>query len=525
MSEFLNVSASPHVRDKSSTRGIMLDVCIAMLPATAFGVYQFGIHAAFVIIATVLACVLSEYVYERALKKPVTIGDCSAIVTGLILALNMPGGIPIWMPVVGGIFAIIVVKQVYGGIGQNWMNPALAARCFMLISFAGKMTDFTCSSLNFDSATTATPLAALKTGDLFNSYQFSLTDMFMGTVPGTIGEVSVIALLIGAAYMVIRKVISLRIPLIYMLTVAIFVFVFGEHDINYVLAHLFGGGLLFGAFFMATDYTSSPITPMGQVVFAISIGILTSLFRLFGGSAEGVSYAIIIGNMLVPLIEKYTLPVAFGMKKSKTAVNKSGKGSALSFAYFKPAVVLFAVTLIAGLGLGYVSDITKEPILQSKLKAEAEANKKVFENADSFNNIDLSDSDLAGLADAGYGKVRVDKAFEALDSSGNVLGYVVSTTSSDGFGGDVSISVGITNEKTVNGIAYLLLAETPGLGMKAADEEFYSQFNNKPAGQFEVTKIGAKSDNEINALSGATITSKAVTNAVNAAIYFVDNLK
>lgn len=307
MSKLLNVSSSPHVRSNETTQSIMMDVAIAMLPATAFGVFQFGLNALLVLIVTIAACVLSEYIFEKIMKKPITVADMSAVVTGMILALNMPADIPLWIPALGGIFAIIIVKQLYGGLGQNFMNPALAARCFLLISFAGKMSTFT-----LDGWSGATPLAVLKTGG-----SVDMAAMFIGKIPGTIGEVSVIALLIGAAYLVFRKVISLRIPVTYILTVAVFVFIFGQQDMNFVLAHICGGGLIFGAFFMATDYVTSPITPKGQIVFGILLGVLTGLFRLFGGSAEGVSYAIIISNMLVPLIEKVTLPKAFGKEGKK----------------------------------------------------------------------------------------------------------------------------------------------------------------------------------------------------------------
>lgn len=318
MASKFNVSSSPHVRDNSSTANIMKDVCIAMIPTLAFGCFQFGLSALIVVISTVLACVLAEYLYEKFMKKPITIGDFSAVVTGLILALNMPPQIPVWMPILGGVFAIIVVKQLYGGLGQNFMNPALAARCFLLISFAGSMTNFSSLAMKYDSSSTPTPLAFLKAKGIGEALgQYDLINMFLGRIPGTIGEVSTIALLIGAIYLVVRKVISLRIPLIYIATVAIFVFVFGDHNPTTVLYHIFGGGLIFGAFFMATDYVSSPVTKMGQVYFAIFIGILTGLFRLFGGNAEGVSYAIIIGNIVAPLLEKATLPKAFGREAKK----------------------------------------------------------------------------------------------------------------------------------------------------------------------------------------------------------------
>ncbi len=303
MSKLLNVSSSPHVRDQVTTQNIMLDVAIAMIPASAYGVYQFGVKAALILLISVLSCILSEYVFETLMGKPITVSDGSALVTGMILGLNMPPAIPLWIPFLGGVFAIIVVKQLYGGLGQNFMNPALAARCFLLISFAGKMTDFTYS----DAVAGPTPLAALKVGDVVD-----ITSMFIGKISGTIGEVSVIALLVGAAYLLFRKVISIRIPAVYLITFAVFVFIFGQHDLMYVLTHLCGGGLIFGAFFMATDYVTSPITPKGQILFGVLLGVLTGLFRLFGASAEGVSYAIIISNILVPLIEKISLPVAFG---------------------------------------------------------------------------------------------------------------------------------------------------------------------------------------------------------------------
>lgn len=312
MSKLLNVSSSPHVRSHETTHSIMLDVAIAMLPATAFGVYHFGMHALLVLIVTVAACVLSEYVYEKLMKKQSTVSDCSALVTGMILALNMPPEIPVWIPALGGIFAIIVVKQLYGGLGQNFMNPALAARCFLLISFAGFMNNFSSAKLGFDSMSGATPLAAMRAGN-----DVDLMSLIVGRVPGTIGEVSVIALLIGAVYMIARKVISPRIPLIYIGTVAVFIFLFGGFDITYVAKEVCAGGLIFGAFFMATDYVTSPLSKTGQVVYGLFLGILTGIFRLWGASPEGVSYAIILGNLFVPLIEKVTLPKAFGKGAKK----------------------------------------------------------------------------------------------------------------------------------------------------------------------------------------------------------------
>jgi len=309
--QMYNVSANPHVRDKASTQSIMRDVIIALLPATVFGFWNFGVKAIINTVICILVCVLCEYAWQKLMHKKVAVSDLSAALTGLLLALNLPPEAPFWLPVIGGAFAIIVVKQVFGGLGQNFMNPALGARCFLLISFAGIMTDFSYQGFggSFDAATSATPLAALKAGEAVN-----VKSMFLGTTAGTIGETSAVLLLIGGIYLIARKVISWKIPVCYIVTLGLFVLLFGGHgfDLQYLAAHLCGGGLMLGAFFMATDYVTSPITPKGQIVFGILLGILTGIFRLFGGSAEGVSYAIIFCNLLVPLIERFTTPAAFG---------------------------------------------------------------------------------------------------------------------------------------------------------------------------------------------------------------------
>lgn len=299
MNQLLHVSASPHIKDRVTTSSIMLDVIIALIPATLFGIIQFKTNALLIIVTTITTCVLAEYLYERFMKKTITIKDLSAVVTGLILALNLPSTVPLWLPVIGGLFAIIVVKQFYGGLGQNFMNPALAARCFLLISFTGRMTNFV-----FDGMTSSTPLAILKNGE-----SFDLIRMFIGNIAGTIGETSAIALLIGAMYLIVKKVIKVTIPLTYLLTFSIFTLILSPDpfDIYYLACELCGGGLIFGAFFMATDYVTSPMDQKGQLIYGILLGVLTGLFRFFGTSAEGVSYAIIISNLLVPLIDKLTL--------------------------------------------------------------------------------------------------------------------------------------------------------------------------------------------------------------------------
>lgn len=310
MNEMLNVSSNPHVRDKGTTSRIMLDVLIALLPASMVGIYVFGIRALVLIIVTVAAAVATEAIYQKLMHKKVTVMDCSAAVTGLLLALNLPVSLPIWMAVLGAVFAVLVVKQLFGGLGQNFMNPALAGRCFLLISFGTAMTTFT-----LDGVTTATPLKNLKDGA-----SVDVLKMFLGNTAGTIGETSAVAILIGAVYLLIRKVISLRIPLSYIGTFAVFIILYAlgngkGFDLEFLAAHLCGGGLMLGAWFMATDYVTSPITKKGQIVFGICLGLLTGIFRTCGNSTEGVSYAIVFCNLLVPLIEKVTLPKAFGREE------------------------------------------------------------------------------------------------------------------------------------------------------------------------------------------------------------------
>lgn len=319
MSDMYNVSTSPHVRSSATTQRIMLDVAIALVPAGAFGIYRFGIKALVLMLVCIAGCVLTEYLYELIMKKTITIMDCSALVTGMLLAYNLPVSMPIWMALIGSIFAILVVKMVFGGLGQNFMNPALGGRCFLVASFGSYMNDFSAGVVDAvsnatDAVSGATPLATLKNGGAVD-----VMDMFIGNINGTIGEVSALAILIGAGYLLLRRVITLRIPFAYIASFAIFVLLFGGKgfDIEFLAAHLFGGGLMLGAFFMATDYVTSPITVKGQWLFGIFLGLLTGVFRILGSSAEGVSYAIILGNLIVPLIEKVTLPKAFGREAEK----------------------------------------------------------------------------------------------------------------------------------------------------------------------------------------------------------------
>ena len=359
-------------------------------------------------------------------------------------------------------------------------------------------------------------LAVLKAGG-----QVDLSAMYWGFIHGTIGEVSVVALMIGAIYLILRGVITLRIPGTYLITFVVFLILFGGHglDISYLAAHLCGGGLMLGAFYMATDYATSPITPSGQVVYAILMGVLTGVFRLFGGTAEGVSYAIIISNLFVPLIEKITVPAAFGWEKKGLNFNRPAK---------RTITILCCITLVAGLGLGGIYQVTKEPIAQQELAALRQSYLTVCPGAAGFETPDdLAKRVATAQAEESFGhgelgRVSIDDALLAVDATGNTVGYVVCASSRDGYNGQVSMSIGMDASGAVTGVSFLTLNETPSLGMQAGEDWFKDQF--KGVGPDSITLIGATAPAgpaQVNAISGATITSKAVTNTVNAALLFI----
>jgi RnfABCDGE-type electron transport complex D subunit/RnfABCDGE-type electron transport complex G subunit len=548
----LKISSSPHVRSKDSTSDIMFDVLIALVPATVVGLYNFGVHAAILVVVCILSCVIFEALYQKCMKKKVTVLDFSAAVTGLLLALNLPPELPVPMAVIGCAFAIIVVKQLFGGLGQNFMNPALAARCFLLLSFSKQMTSFV-----YDGVTTATPLTVLKQGGSVN-----IRDMFLGFTGGTIGETSVVALLIGAVYLLLRRVISPKIPLIYIgtFTVAIVIYALatGKPVADFTLAHLCGGGLMLGAWFMATDYVTSPITSAGKVIYGIILGLLTFVLRIFGSGAEGVSYAIIISNILVPLIERVTVPKAFGegaelrdkngkkkpeaAQKKDDAISGTASGTEVSAAengaqdeaqattkekmdgkgIAKAIAAIFVITVVMGAALGVVYNVTKDPIDQANEKAKQEAYAEVFADADDYRV--LTDDEVGGydnwndmLHNGGYTSDTLDEVCFALKDD-SVVGIIVTVTNADGYGGDIQMVLGVSSDLEITGLEFLSISETVGLGMKATEDEFKSQFKGSSLTKlFTYTKTGKSAENEIDALSGATITTSAVTDGVNAA--------
>ncbi len=320
----LTVSASPHVRSKDTVPGVMLDVIIALVPSLIASVVVFGFRSLLVTAVCVAACVIFEYVARRIMKRDTTIGDLSAIVTGMLLAFNLPVSIPLWMCIVGSFFAIVVIKQFFGGIGQNFVNPAIGGRIVMLVSFSSAMTTWTAPvdwKTGLDAVSTATPLSVLKAGEVTDELP-TLCQMFLGVRGGCLGEVSAAAILIGALYLFARRVIKPTIPLCFVGTVAVVMLIAGKGDFEFVAYQLLSGGLLLGAFFMATDYATSPITNSGKVIFAVGCGLLTSVIRLFANLPEGVSYSIIIMNILVPHIETLTKPRPFGVEKEKKSKKK-----------------------------------------------------------------------------------------------------------------------------------------------------------------------------------------------------------
>ena len=546
----LKMSSSPHIRSKATTSNIMMLVAIALLPASAFGVWNFGLPAFGMLVTTTVVAVLTEYIYEKLMHKKITINDWSAAVTGLLLGLNMPPTAPWWMGAIGSVFAILIVKQLFGGLEQNFMNPALGARCFLLLSFTSQMTSFV-----YDGVTGATPLAQLKAGNTVNTM-----DMLIGRIPGTIGETSVIAIVIGAIFLILMGVIDLRIPGTYIVTFVIFVGIFGHianpdvgfFDPQYITAHLCGGGLMLGAWFMATDYVTSPITSSGKVIYAIGLGLLTFVLRIFGSSTEGVSYSIIIMNLLVPLIERATVPKAFGegaeikdKKQAKLAV-KEAKKEAKKAAKTEDTwdgddkepkkkdkmdvkgivvaiVAICVITVVMGAALGGVYSVTKDPIEKAQEQAKNDAYAEVLPEATRIMSVEEDGNVVKQinplLESYGFEDVHIDDICVGGDDEKNELvGYVILITSTAGYGGDIQMAIGINTEYQITGISFLTLNETAGLGMEADTDEFKSQFIGKQVNKFEYTKTGSTKDSEIDALSGATITTSAVTNAVNAAL-------
>lgn len=507
----LNISSSPHTRSRLTTGGVMGNVVIAMMPAAFFGVYRYGLRAFLIILTAVLTAVGTELVFDWIAKKPMTIKDGSAVVTGLLLALSLSPTVPLYIPYLGALFAILFVKCFFGGLGKNFMNPALAGRCFLLISFGSAMTSY-----QVDTVSSATSLTALKAGS-----SVSAAETFLGFGGGVIG-CSAAALLIGGIYLLVTGTITFEIPLGFIAAFLLFMGLFGGQGFSpaFLLAHLFGGGIVMGAFFMATDPVTSPVTRSGQLLFGVICGILCGLFRVKGSAADSTSYAIIISNMFVPFIDMYCIPKPLGYRRQKAASSEQKKGIP------KAAMSLTVITLAAGLILSSVYMLTKDKIAEQQMAENTASYQEVCPEAESFAYNDTLTAAVDALGgevydEASFGKTYVNEVVVGEASDGSVAGYVISVTSGDGYDGNISLSVGLSADGTVTGISFTELNETAGMGMRCDEPEFKDQFVNVKTDAFILNKSGSSAaENEIDTVSGASTSSGAVVNAVNTALAF-----
>ena len=520
MNNALNISSSPHVRDRRTTAYMMRVVLLALLPATVVGVCNYGLHALLVVLVSVATAVLSEFAFDKLCHKPDTWKDGSAAVTGLLLALCLSPRVPLTMPILGSMFAILIAKCCFGGLGKNFINPALAGRCFLLISFGNMMSSYQV----VDGVTVATPVADLLAGNTVN-----VTRMFLGTTSGVIGS-SALALLIGGlalwALNIIHGEICFSVLGMFVLTIGLFG---GQgFDPRFLIAHVSGGGVIMAAFFMATDYVTSPATPLGQMVYGMLIGLLGGVFRLFSGTADSFSYCVITGNLFVPLIDTYIVSKPYAYRKFSLLKQLRASGEPWYRRVPRPVIVLTAIAAIAGLALSGVYFMTKDTIDDQKRAAQAASYLAVCPDAEGFDVDENIDKVIAGLNGAVYGsdfgRATINEGFAALDADGNRVGSAFSVTSADGFDGNVTLAVGVDNDGAVTGISFTELHETPGMGMRVDEDAFKDQFTGKAVSKFTLNKAGGSTeDDQIDSISGASTTSGAVVNAVNAALDFYNN--
>ena len=515
MNTAFNLSSSPHMRDKWSTAFLMRAVILALMPATIVGVIVNGVHALLIILISVIAAVGAEFAFDRLCHKPDTWKDGSAAVTGLLLALSLSPSTPLYAPALGSIFAILVVKCCFGGLGKNFINPALAGRCFLLISFGRAMTVF-----EMDGVSSATPIALLMTGKAVN-----ITQMFLGTSNGVIGN-SVLALLVGGLALWALDIIHGEICFSVLGGFTLFMALFGGQgfDLHFLAAHLCSG-VVMGAFFMATDYATSPVSKLSQAVYGCMIGALGGLFRVYGGTADSFSYAIIISNLFVPLLDTYVIPKPFAYRKRLLSLRGAKPGDLLK-RIPRPVVALTVITLIAGIALSGMYALTKDTIDEQRRAANTASYKAVCPEAERFEaigSVDRAIEDLNGqVYGVNFGRAYIREAVAGVNAEGETVGYAIRVTSSDGFDGDITLVVGLNTEGVLNGISFTELNETPGMGMRCAEPAFMDQFKDKAATFLKMNKSGASdnSDDGIDAVSGASVSSSAVINAVNAGLDF-----
>ena len=500
MSEMLNISSSPHVRDKWTTPYIMRVVLLSLMPATCVGIIVHGWHAFGIIALAVAAAVLTEWAFCKITRKPSTIWDGSAAVTGLLLGLSLGPQTPLHLPVIGSVFAIAVAKCCFGGLGKNFINPALAGRCFLMLSFASAMA----ISPVLDTVSKATPMGALR-----DFKAVDITRMFLGTADGVIGS-SIIALLIGGLVLWSMDIIHGQICFSVLGGFTLFIALFGGQgfDIKYLLAQICGGGVVMGAFFMATDYVTSPVSRLGQFVYGCLIGVLGGIFRLYGDTADSFSYAIVIGNVCTPLIDTYIVQKPLAYRK----IGKTRPVRKEPFRIPKPVIVLTLIAALAGVALSGVYSVTKEPIAKNELQKQTAAYRAVCPDAAEFEELAAA-NDL--MANQDQNKTPRVTNFYVAKSGGAVVGYAMSVVTK-GFGGDLEMAIGLDTEGKIQKIEFTKIQETAGLGMRATEDAFRDQFTGK-SGTLVLNQ-------DIDALNSATITSTAVVGGVNAGLEFFETV-
>ena len=507
MSELLHISSAPHDRGGLSTKAVMRDVLLALMPTTVLGIWAHGAYSALIILLSITAAVLTEYVFDRITKRGNTVTDCSAILTGLLLALTLPANVPVYIPVLGAVFAILVVKCLFGGLGHNFMNPALAGRSFLLISFGTAMTGYT-----LDGVSAATPLAELASGKTID-----MLALAMGNTSGVIGS-SALGLIAGGIFLLLSHGITWEIPTATIGSTAIFLAIFGGHGIDaaYLLPQLLGGGLLMAAFFMATDPVTCPSTTKGQLLYGCVTGVLIGLFRVKGASADSTTYAVLLANMFSNIIDELFIPVPFAFRIPKDRKK----------AIPKPVIILLVITLVAGAALSGVYVLTADRIAENQERAAQAAFLEVVPGAASFET-DEAVAAAVEASDGSYGSVTVTKVLTGVDGSGNTVGYAIAVRNAQSFDGGLALVVGLQADGTVNGISFTELHETAGMGMKCGEADFMNQFAGVNVEKFTLNKGGASTEDDvIDSVNGASVTSGSVVDAVNAALdFFAANLK
>lgn len=512
----LTITPSPHITASHSTTTIMRDVLIALTPAWVASMVLFGLSALFLTLFCMVSCLLFEYLARRVMKRDQTISDLSALVTGMLLAFNLPPNISPVIALIGCFFAIVVVKQLFGGIGQNFANPAITARVILFISFSAQMTTWVIPRFAVDAVSTATPLGNLAQADTWS--------LFLGNVGGSLGETSAAALLLGGIYLMIRRVIAPTIPLAYLGTVALLSFAFGTDP----LKQLFAGGLMLGAFFMATDYTTSPFTTKGKLMFGIGAGLLTIVIRLYGNFPEGVSFAILFMNLWVPLINRVTKTNPFGVVKttkakmaelgnegaapadasataSKSQTPKTPSPTKKSYGFLlKPTVTLACIASVIAMLLATTYQITGVGNIEPTLNEEKRSELAYVLNADLLTHVKV---DLDPAEFPNFVGVYTDEDKTGMAIQLKTAGYA-------GRSSPIELLVGISREGEIMDVAVVSHSETPGLGTRITDPDYLSQFS------------GMTADSEAaDTITGATISSKAVNKGIAEAFVLFERMQ